>query len=58
MQTLWKSKRGDVETKEYWVTWYYKSFNIARSGAMRKGDFPTPVNGWEKVEKLLGLEAV
>lgn len=55
---MYKSKQGDVGTQEYWVNWFYNSFNYAVEAAYRTGDFPKPTDGWERVQRLLKLEQI
>jgi hypothetical protein len=56
-----KSKRGDIETEEYWRQWcsdFYKSIEDYHSNKMRdrgKNIGMKPTDYWERTVRVLGL---
>lgn len=55
---LYKSKIGEVQTKDYWVSWFKGSFSYAVKGMPERAGFKAPSNEWERVVKILKLERI
>lgn len=45
--TLYKSRTGEINSKEVWITWWLSGFSYEGSA---------PVDLWERLQKVLKLE--
>ncbi len=58
MNDLYRSRIGEVRTKQYWIDWFQQSLKVVAAGLPARSGYKAPTNYWERVEKILKLEKV